>query len=148
MESNSEFACQIVAALSKNEKAKLSVDCKDINKMLIRDHYTLPLIDDLLDRLAKAKWFCHIHLRNGCPYHVRVSQQSQQSQQFEFSYVPFDLVSDASSSSASAPPSSSSPVIMRWAGWLFQKLVSKGILLVHLDDILILAETVEQQQRS
>ncbi|XP_037929193.1 uncharacterized protein LOC119663656, partial [Teleopsis dalmanni] len=50
--SNSEYASPIVLIKKKTGDTRLCVDFRTLNKVTLKDNYPLPLIDDLLDRLA------------------------------------------------------------------------------------------------
>ena len=47
----------------KDEKLKLYIDYRAFNKVTVKNLYPLPWIDDLFDRLARAKYFSMIDLR-------------------------------------------------------------------------------------
>jgi len=94
-ESDSEFTSPVV--LAKKNDGRLCVDFRRINKVIVKDHFPLPLIDDQLDRLQKALVFSTIDLRNGF-FHVPVAESSRkytsfvtQSGQYQFLKVPFGL---------------------------------------------------------
>jgi len=68
-ESGSEFTSPVVLARKNDGSQRLCVDFRRINKVIVKDHFPLPLIDDQLDRLQKALVFSTIDLRNGF-FHV------------------------------------------------------------------------------
>ena len=49
----------------KDGTKRMCVDYRTLNSMTIKNRYPLPRIDDLLDRLQKAKFFSKIDLRSG-----------------------------------------------------------------------------------
>jgi len=52
----------------------MCIDYRTLNKITIKNHYPLPCIDDLLDRLKEAVYFSNFNLHSG--YHqVRVAEQ-------------------------------------------------------------------------
>jgi len=55
----------IVLLRKHDGSARLCVDDRRINKVIIKDHLPLPLIEDQLDRLQKAKIFSTIDLKIG-----------------------------------------------------------------------------------
>lgn len=46
--SNSEFSSSIVMVKKRNESLRLYVDYRRVNKLIIKDRYPLPLIEDQL----------------------------------------------------------------------------------------------------
>jgi len=53
-ESDSEFTSPVLLAKKNDGSQRLCVDFRRINKVIVKDHFPLPLIDDQLDRLQKA----------------------------------------------------------------------------------------------
>ena len=45
----------------------MCIDCMELNKLTVKNHYPLPRIDDLFDQLQGDFWFSKIDLRSG--YH-------------------------------------------------------------------------------
>ena len=80
-----------------DEKSRLCVDYRTIKKVTVKNSYPLPRIDDLFDRLARAKYFSRIDLRSG--YHqIRIAQGDEEKTtcrtrygSFEFLVMPFGL---------------------------------------------------------
>jgi len=76
---------------------RLCIDFRKLNKVLIKDNYPIPLIDDLLDKLANKKLFSKLDLKNGY-FHVFVNKESIKYTssvtplgQFEFLRMPTGL---------------------------------------------------------
>ena len=56
--SNSPWASPIVLVPKKDDSIRLCVDYRKVNKITQKDAYPFPRIDNTLDTLAGAKWFC------------------------------------------------------------------------------------------
>ena len=65
----------MVVVKKSNGKIRLCTDPKPLNAALKRNHYPLPVIDDLLPLLAKAKVFSVVDARNGF-WHVQLDNES------------------------------------------------------------------------
>lgn len=131
--SHSEYASPIVLVKKKNGETRLCVDYRRLNRKIVRDRYPLPLVEDQLDRLAKAKVFCTLDLKDGF-FHVPIDEPSihytsfvTPDGQFEFLMVPFGL-------------SNSPAVFQRHVKAVFRELIDKGTVLTYLDDLIIPAE--------
>ena len=61
--------------LKRNGKLRLCIDPKPLNKALKRNHYPLPVIDDLLPDLSKARYFTVADVKNGF-WHVCLDEES------------------------------------------------------------------------
>lgn len=55
----------VVVIKKSNGKIRLCIDPKPLNQALKRNHYPLPVIDDLLPLLANAKVFSIVNAKNG-----------------------------------------------------------------------------------
>ncbi|XP_071635047.1 uncharacterized protein [Temnothorax longispinosus] len=131
--SRSEYASPIVLVKKKNGEPRLCVDYRRLNRKIVRDRYPLPLVEDQLDRLARAKVFCTLDLKDGF-FHVPIDEPSihytsfvTPDGQFEFLMVPFGL-------------SNSPAVFQRHIKAVFQELITKGTVLTYLDGLIIPAE--------
>lgn len=57
----------------KNGSIRICVDYQELNKVIMRNRYLLPRIDDLFDQLRRVVVFSKIDLRSGY-YQVRVAK--------------------------------------------------------------------------
>lgn len=126
----SDFASPIVLVTKKNGQPRLCVDYRALNKKIIKDRNPLPLIEDQLDRLQDARLFSTLDLRDGF-LHVPVEEDSVKYTAFvvpdghyEFLKVPFGLCN-------------SPAVFQRHIRAVFRPLITNGVVLVYLDDLII-----------
>lgn len=136
-ESNCPYSSPIVLVRKKSGGYRLCVDYRELNKIMIKDNFPTPLIDDQLDRLKNKKIFTSLDLKNGF-HHVRMNEKSFQYTsfvtplgQYEYLKMPFGLTN-------------SPRVFNRFIQLIFRALISRGELLVYLDDLLIATETIPQ----
>jgi len=130
---NSEYASSIVLVEKKNGEPRLCVDYRQLNKKIVRDRFPLPLIEDQLDKLAEAKVYCTLDLKDDF-FHVPIEEGSIKytsfvvpDGQFEFLVVPFGLCN-------------SPAVFQRHIKAEFRELTAKDIVIIYLDDLIIPAK--------
>jgi hypothetical protein len=69
----------------------MCIDYHTLNSMTIKNKYLLPRIEDLLDRLKKAKFFSKIDLRSG--YHqMKIREQDIPKTTFTTRYGLYEFV--------------------------------------------------------
>lgn len=128
--SSSEYTSPIVLVAKKDGKPRLCIDYRKLNRKIVRDRYSLPLIEDQLDRLAEATVYCTFDLKDAF-FHVPLNKKSifytsfvTPDGQYKFLSVPFGLCN--------------SPAVFQWhIRTIFQKLTTKGIILIYLNDLTI-----------
>ena len=82
-QSKSLYGAPVLFMDKKDEKLRLCVDYRALNKVTVKNLYPLPWIDDLFDRLAGAKYFSRINLRSR--YHeIRIAQGMRRKWLVEF----------------------------------------------------------------
>ena len=95
--SSSPAGSPILFVKKKDGSLCLCVDYRGLNKITIKNHYPLPLINELLDQLSKAKVFTKIDLR-GAYNLVRIAPGEEWKTAFrtryghyEYTVMPFGL---------------------------------------------------------
>ena len=136
-ESSSPYASPIVLVRKRDGKLRLCVDYRALNAKTRRDAYPLPRIDEALDVLGGAKFFCSLDLAHGF-HQIPVATEDIEKTAFrvgtgglyEFTRMPFGL--------CNAPAT-------------FMRLMDKAFgdknfqsLIVYLDDILVFGRTFEE----
>lgn len=123
--------------MKKNGQPRLCVDYRELNRKIVRDRYPLPLIEDQLDRLQRAIVFTILDLKDGF-FHVPIEEDSIKytafvvpDGYFEFLRVHFGLCNSAA-------------VFQRHIRAVFRDLIGTGAMLSYLDDLIIPAETKEE----
>lgn len=126
----SEYASPVVLTKKKDGAYRMCIDYRKINKIIMKDRFPLPLIEDQIDKLQGYKMFSTIDLKNGF-FHVNVSEESRKytsfvthDGQFQFLKVPFGLCNSPS-------------VFQRFVNYIFRDLHNQNVALLYMDDIII-----------
>lgn len=64
-DSNSPFASPILLVRKKDGTDRMCIDYRELNRNTVRDHFPLPLIDDHISKLSKAKYFTVLGMASG-----------------------------------------------------------------------------------
>ncbi|KAB5587712.1 Transposon Tf2-1 polyprotein [Ceratobasidium theobromae] len=136
--SKSSFASPVLFVKKKNGKLRMCVDYRRLNTMVKRDHYPLPLPDELIERLRGAKIFSKLDLKWGYNL-VRIREGDEWKTsfkckfgQFEYLVMPFGLTN--------APAA-----FQCFMNEILQDLLGICVV-VYLDDILIFSKTWEEHE--
>lgn len=133
-ESDSPYASPVLLVKKKDGNDRLCVDYRALNRNIEKDSYPLPLIEDQIDKLGKAKFFISLDMKNGF-YQIPVADDSIKftafvtpDGHFEFLKMPFGICNGPA---------------------VFQRAISKAVkhlkfLLVYIDDLLIPFSTIEE----
>jgi transposase InsO family protein len=135
-DSSSPFASPVLLVKKKTGDVRLCIDYRAVNKVTVKDHYPIPLIDDQIDRMNDKIYFTSLDLRSGY-YQVELDADSRNKTAFitpdghyQFKRMPFGL--------CNAPS-------------LFQRLINVVLgnlryttAMAYLDDIIIPSQTVDE----
>lgn len=138
--SNSPWAAPIVLVKKRDGTTRFCVDYRKLNSVTKKDAYPLPRIDESLDTLSGAKYFCTLDLASGY-WQVVMDESDKQKTAFathkglfQFKVLPFGL--------------SNSPATFE----RLMEAVLSGLqwerCLVYLDDIIIFGSTFEKTLES
>lgn len=115
------------------------VDWRDLNGKCIPNRYPLPLISELQDRVAGARFFTKLDLKNGFNL-IRIKPGDEWKTAFrcryglfEFSVMHFGMMN--------APAT-----FQAMMNGVLSDLIDQGVL-VYVDDILIYASTIQEHDR-
>ncbi|KAI3825123.1 hypothetical protein L1987_06599 [Smallanthus sonchifolius] len=70
----SPWGAPVLFVKKKDGSMRMCIDYRELNKLTIKNIYTLPRIDDLFDKLQGAKYFSKIDLRSGY-YQLKVQEE-------------------------------------------------------------------------
>lgn len=133
--SRSPWSFPVVIVDKKDGSKRFCMDFRKLNQITKKNSYPLPLIDDILALLGKAKFFTSMDLKSGY-WQVAMDEKDKEKTAFachkglfEFNAMPFGL--------------SNAPAV-------FQELMTvvlqgcNGFATAYLDDILIFGATSEE----
>ncbi|MCG7882618.1 MAG: reverse transcriptase, partial [Candidatus Thiodiazotropha endolucinida] len=133
--SKSPWSFPVVIVDKKDGSKRFCVDFRKLNQITKPNSYPLPLIDDILALLGKAKFFTSLDLKSGY-WQVLMNEADKEKTAFachrglfEFNVMPFGL--------------SSAPAVFQQ----MMAIVLQGLshfATAYLDDILIYSETLEE----
>ena len=122
--------------LKPRGKKQLVVDFRKLNNIIEKDRYTLLLIQDLQDQIARAVFFTKINLRDGF-YNIQIKQGNKQKTAFrtylglyKFCVMPIGLTNVLAT-------------FQRHVNYVLYKYLYK-FALAYLDDILVYSRTMDE----
>ena len=94
---NSHFGAGVLFARKKDNTLRLCIDYRALNKTTVKDRYTLPRIDEMLDEMVESTWFSKLDLQQGyhqirvIPEHVERTAFNTKYGSFQFKVMPFGM---------------------------------------------------------
>ena len=136
--STSPWGALVLFAKKKDKTLRMCINYRQLNKVMIKNQYPLPRIDDLFDQLKGAQFYSKIDLRTG--YHqLRVKEANipktifrTRYGHFEFIVMPFGLTN---------APVAFMDLMQR----VFQPYLDQFVV-VFMDDILIYSQSKEEHE--
>ncbi|GJU28646.1 putative reverse transcriptase domain-containing protein [Tanacetum coccineum] len=127
--STSPWGAPVLFVKKKDKSFRMCIDYQELNKLIVKNRYPLPRIDDLFDQLQGLSVYSKINLRSG--YHqLRIWDEDISKTAFrtgyghyEFQVMPFDLTN--------APA-----VFMDLMNHVCKSYLDKFMIVVSLIDIL------------
>jgi hypothetical protein len=137
--SQSPCAAPILFVKKADGSLRLCVDYRGLNKLTKKNRYPLPLINELLDRLAGAKFFTKFDMREA--YHLlRIALGDEWKTAFRCRYGLFEYLV-MSFGLCNAPGS-----FQHFVNDAFREFLDV-FLLAYLDDLLIFSKTLKEHKR-
>jgi len=136
--SNAPFASPILMASKPDGGLRFCVDYRKLNALTKKDRYPLPLIEEVFERLSKAKIFTKLDIRQGF-HRIRMSSESEDLTTFRCRYgtykykvMPFGLTNGPAT-------------FQRLVNDIFMDCLDK-FLVAFVDDLLIYSENELEHQ--
>jgi len=138
--SKSLMAAPVFFVKKKDRKLRLVQDYHALNAMTMKNKYPLPLIPELIAKLRGAKYFMKLDVRWGFN-NVRIKEGDEWKAAFQTNrglYEPLVMFFGLTNSPTT---------FQMMMDNIFEDLISEGVVVVYLDDILIFMETLEEHRK-
>ena len=112
-------------------------DYRKLNEATVKNHYPLPLIGELIDKLKGARVFSKLDVRWGYN-NVRIKEGDEWKAAFQMNqglFEPTVMFFGLTNSPAT---------FQAMMNNMFRELISEGKIVVYLDDILIFSQTLDE----
>jgi transposase InsO family protein len=137
--SKSPMASPVFFIKKKDGALRLVQDYRALNAITVKNKYPLPLISELVEKLRGAKYFTKLDVRWGFN-NVRMKDGDEWKAAFRTNrglYEPLVMFFGLTNSPAT---------FQTMMNDIFRDLVTEGVVVVYLDDILIFTESIEQHR--
>ena len=134
--SKSPAGAPILFVPKPNGKLRLCVDYRALNDVTIKNRYPLPSMNELRDRVAGAKIFTKLDLRDGY-YLIRIKEGDEWKTAFRTRYGHFEYTVMLFGL-ANAPAT-----FQNMMNEVLREFLDQGVV-VYIDDVLIYSENLEQ----
>jgi len=137
--SKSPMASPVFFIKKKDGSLRLVQDYRALNDITVKNKYPLPLISELVNKLQGAKYFTKLDVRWGFN-NVRMKVGDEWKAAFRTNrglYEPLVMFFGLTNSPATFQTMMNS---------IFDDLISEGVVVVYLDDILIFTKTLEEHR--
>ena len=135
--SQSPWSSPIVLVRKKDGKLRFCIDLRKLNQRTVRDNYSLPKIDHMLEQLIGAEWFCTLDLKSGY-WQVELTEESKPYTAFTCGPLGFYECDKMPFGATNAPAT-------------FQRLMENCLgdlnlswCVVYLDDIIVYGKSPEE----
>ena len=120
----------------KDDLLRICIEYRNFNRVIIKNKYPIPRIDDLFDQLQGARHFSKIDLRPGY-HHLRVRENDILKTTFKTWYRPYEFI--VMSFGVTNAPTTFMNLISR----VFKQYLDLFVI-VFIDDILIYSRSEEE----
>jgi hypothetical protein len=138
--SKSPMASPVFFVKKKDGSLRFVQDYRKLNAMTIRNRYPLPLVPDIMSRVAGAKYFTKLDVRWGYN-NVRIREGDEWKAAFRTNrglYEPLVMFFGLCNSPAT---------FQTMMNDLFRELIEEGVVAIYMDDILIFSKTLEEHRQ-
>ena len=135
--SKSPIAAPVFFVKKKDGGLRFVQDYRKLNAATVKNVYPLPLVTDILNRVAQAKFFTKLDVRWGYN-NIRMREGDEWKAAFRTNrglFEPLVMFFGLTNSPAT---------FQTMMNHLFKDLVAEGVVAVYMDDILVFTETLEQ----